>query len=75
MSGIHEEHSRSHHVTKRPAGLAKRFFDDLHAPSSLYADIGVHMAVGPDRSGCGNEDQTLVADSSTKADRRLQRHG
>jgi hypothetical protein len=52
VSRIHKEHTRSHNVTKRRAGLAKRFVDDLHAPSSLLTDVGVHVAVRPDRSSC-----------------------
>jgi hypothetical protein len=72
VSRVDEEHTRSHYVTKRRAGLAKRFLDDLQAPSSLHADVGVDVAVRPDRSGCGNEDQVLVADSPTKADGLLQ---
>jgi hypothetical protein len=73
VSRIHEEHTRSHHVTKRRAGLAKRFVDDLETPSSAHSDVGVYVAVRPDRSSCGNEDEMLVADSPAKADGRLQR--
>ena len=73
VSRIHEEHARSNHVTKRRARFAKRFIDDLKAPSGLHADVGVDVAVRPDRSGCGNEDEVLVPDSATKADGRLQR--
>ena len=73
VSRIHEEHTRSHHVTKRRAGLAKRFVDDLEAPSSLHADVGVDVIVRPNRSSCGNEDAMLVADRPAKPDGRLQR--
>ena len=73
VSGIHEEHTRSHHVTKRRAGLAKRFVDDLQAPLSLHTDVRVNVAVRPDRSSCGNEDEMLVADSPAEADGRLER--
>jgi hypothetical protein len=102
VTSIDEEHTRSYHVTKRRAGLAKRFVDDLEAALSLHADVGVYpirgrprgsgavarsakrhacsivdvgvyMAVRPDRGSCGNEDETLVADSPAKADLRLQR--
>jgi hypothetical protein len=73
VSRIHEEHTRPHYVTKCRAGLAKRIFDDLQAASSLRTDVGVYVAVRPDRSSRGNEDQTVVADSAAKADRRLQR--
>jgi len=72
VSWIDEKHMRSYYVTKRRAGLAKRFVDDLQAPSSLDADVGVDVPVGPDRGGCGNEDEVLVADSPAKADGRLQ---
>jgi hypothetical protein len=44
---IHEEHTRSDYVTKRRAGLAKGFVDDLQAPSSLHTDVRVYMAVRP----------------------------
>jgi hypothetical protein len=72
VSRIDEEHTRSHHVTKRRAGLAKRFADDLQAPSSLHADVRVDVAVRPDRGSCGDEDEVLVADSPAKADGLLQ---
>src|SRR5215216_514681 len=58
---------------QRRAGHAKRFLDDLQAPSSLHADVWVYVAVRPDRSSCGNEDETLIADGPAKADGRLQR--
>jgi hypothetical protein len=70
---IHEEHTRSHHVTKRRPGLAKGFVDDLQAPSSLHTDVRVYVAVWPDRGGRGNEDEMLVADSPAEADGRLER--
>jgi len=70
---IDEEHTRSHYVTKRRAGLAKRLVDDLHASSSLHTDIRVDVAVRRDRSGGGNEDEMLVADSPAEADGRLER--
>jgi hypothetical protein len=73
MISINEEHTCSHHVTKGRAALAKGFVDDLEAPSSLHADVGVDVIVRPDRSGCGNEDETLVADRPAKTDGRLQR--
>ena len=73
MSSIDYEHTRSQHITQRRAGLAKRFLDDLQAPSSLHAAVWVYVAVRPDRSSCGNEDEMLVADSPAKADGRLQR--
>ena len=73
VSGIHEKHTRAHYVTKCRAGLAKPIFDDLQAASSLHTDVGVYLAVRPDRSSRGNEDETVVADSAAKADRRLQR--
>jgi hypothetical protein len=60
---IHEEHTRSHNVTKRRAGLAKGFVDDLQAPLSLHTDVRVYVAIRPDRSSRGNEDEMLVADS------------
>lgn len=72
VTRVDEEHTRSHHVTKRCAGLAKRVLDDLQAPSSLHADVGVDVAVRPDRGSCRNEDQVLVADSPAKADGLLQ---
>jgi hypothetical protein len=72
VSRIDEEHTRSHHVTKRRAGLAQRFVDNLQAPSSLHADVRVDVAVRPDRGSCGNEDEVLVADSPSKADGLLQ---
>jgi hypothetical protein len=73
VSRIDEEDTRSHHVTKRRAGVAKRFLDDLQAPSSLHADVWVDVTVRPDRGSCGNEDEVLVADSPAEADGRLQR--
>ena len=71
--GIHEEDARPHHVAKRRAGLAKRFVDDLKTTSSLYTDIGVDVAVRPDRGSGGYEDEALIAHSSAEADGRLQR--
>lgn len=73
VSGIHEEHARSHHVTKRRAGLAKRFVDDLQAPSRLYTYLGIYVAVRPDRGSCGHEDEMPVAHSPAEADGRLKR--
>jgi hypothetical protein len=73
VSRINEEHTRSHYITKRRAGFAKGFVDDLQAPSSLHADVGVYVAVRPDRSSCGNEDEMLVADSPAKPDGWLER--
>jgi hypothetical protein len=70
---IHEEHTRSHYVTKRRAGLAKGFVDDLQAPSSLHTDVRVCVAVRPDRGSRGNEDEMLVADSPAEADGWLER--
>jgi hypothetical protein len=52
VSRIDEEHSRSHYITKRRAGVAKGFVDDLHAPSSLHTGVAVYVAVRPDRSSC-----------------------
>src|SRR3954447_23452004 len=73
MSGVHQKHTRSHHITKRRASVAKRFLDDLHAASSLHADVWVYVTVRPDRSRRGNEDETLVANGPAKADRSLKR--
>lgn len=73
VSRVHEEHTRSNHVSKRRARFVKRFIDDLNAPSGLHADVRVDMAVRPDRSSCRNEDEMLVADRTAKADGRLQR--
>jgi hypothetical protein len=73
VSCIHEEHTRSHHVTKRRAGLAKRLADDLQAPSRLYTYLGIYVAVRPDRGSCGNEDEMPVAHSPAEADARLKR--
>ena len=66
MSGIHEEHTRAHYVTKCRAGLAKRFVDDLQAASSLHTDVGVYVVVRPDRSSRGHEDETVVAEARLK---------
>jgi hypothetical protein len=71
VSCVHEEHTRSNHVTKRRAAFVKRFIDDLEAPLGLHADEGVDTAVRPDRRSCGNEDEVLVADRAAKADGRL----
>jgi hypothetical protein len=73
VSRSHQEHTRSHHITKRRARLAKRFADDLQAPSSLRTDVGVHVAVRQDRSSCGQEDEMPIADSPAERDDRLQR--
>src|ERR671927_1059945 len=73
MSGVHQKHTRSHHITKRSAGVAKRLLDDLQAASSLHADVWVYMTVRPDRSRRGNEDETIVANGAAEADRGLKR--
>lgn len=73
VSRVHKEHTRSNHVTKRGAAFVKRFIDDLKAPSGLHADVGVDVAVGPDRGSRGNEDEVLVADRTAEADGWLQR--
>ncbi|HJS96048.1 MAG TPA: hypothetical protein VJ741_17430 [Solirubrobacteraceae bacterium] len=73
VSSVHEEHTRSNHVTKRGGAFVKRFIDDLKAPSGLHADIGVDVAIGPDRSSCGNEDQVPVTDRTAQADGWLER--
>src|SRR5919205_3881160 len=73
MSGVHQKHTRSHHITKRSAGVAKRLLDDLQAASGLHADVWVYMTVRPDRSRRGNEDETLVANGPAEANRGLKR--
>src|SRR5690349_19020629 len=73
MSGVDQKHTRSHDIAERGAGVAKRLLDDLHAASSLHADVWVHMTVGPDRSRRGNEHETLVANGPAKADGGLKR--
>src|SRR4051794_34210813 len=73
MSGVHQEHSRSHHITKRSAGVAERLLDNLQAASSLHADVWVYMTVRPDRSGRRNDDETLVANGPAEADCGLER--
>jgi hypothetical protein len=60
----------SHQASRR---TAKGFVDDLQAPSSLHTDVRVYVAVRPDRSSRGNEDELLVADSPAEADGRLER--
>jgi hypothetical protein len=70
---IHQEHTRSNHVTKRGVAFVKGFIDDLKAPSGLHADVGVDVAIGPDRGSCGNEDEMLVTDRTAEADGWLER--
>ena len=73
VNRVHEEYTRSNHVTKRRASFVKRLVDDLETTSGLHADIRIDMAVRPDRSRCGDEDEVPVADRTAKADDRLQR--
>jgi hypothetical protein len=73
VSRIDEEHACSHHVSKRRAALAKRFADDLQAPSRLYTHVGIYVTVRPDRGSCGNENEMPVAHGPAEADGRLKR--
>jgi hypothetical protein len=73
MTGVHQKHTRPHDITKRGAGVAKRPLDDLHAASSLHADVWIYVTVRPDRSRRGNEHETLVANGPAKANGGLKR--